>query len=194
MSSDAGATAASFRRVADGFDAVAAAVDAAGAGAWDRPTPCEGWVARDVVRHLVAWVPSFLAHGGATMTAGPSVATDPLAAWRHLRGEVDAFVVDGAAMDRMMDTESLGRRRVGEVVDRFVTGDVLVHTWDLARSADIDVRLDPGAVAEAVAAASGELAEMLRTSGHFGPASAVPDDADDQARLLALMGRVDRVG
>ena len=28
--------------------------------AWDRPAPPEGWVARDVVRHLLTWFPEFL--------------------------------------------------------------------------------------------------------------------------------------
>jgi hypothetical protein len=28
--------------------------------AWDNPAPCEGWAARDVVRHLVEWFPAFL--------------------------------------------------------------------------------------------------------------------------------------
>ena len=26
--------------------------------AWDNPEPCAGWVARDVVRHMVEWMPS----------------------------------------------------------------------------------------------------------------------------------------
>lgn len=31
--------------------------------AWDNPAPCEGWTARDVVRHLVEWFPDFLKAG-----------------------------------------------------------------------------------------------------------------------------------
>src|SRR5258705_71753 len=42
-----------FRRVAAGFaDRVAHVPD----GAWDNSAPCEGWTARDVVRHLIEWV------------------------------------------------------------------------------------------------------------------------------------------
>ena len=38
------------------------------------PAPPEGWVARDVVRHLVEWFPGFLQSGaGVRLPAGPSV-------------------------------------------------------------------------------------------------------------------------
>src|SRR5262245_54255846 len=47
--------------VGERFEKVAAAftarVEAVPPDAWDRPAPCEGWVARDVVRHLVEWLP-----------------------------------------------------------------------------------------------------------------------------------------
>ncbi len=46
-----------YRRVAGGFtDRVQAVPDEA----WEQPAPCEGWVARDVVGHLVEWVPALL--------------------------------------------------------------------------------------------------------------------------------------
>jgi hypothetical protein len=34
-----------------------------GTRCWDAPSPVEGWVARDVVRHLTDWFPAFLAAG-----------------------------------------------------------------------------------------------------------------------------------
>lgn len=43
-----------YRNVAARFTETARSVPA---DAWDTPAPCEGWVARDVVRHLVEWVP-----------------------------------------------------------------------------------------------------------------------------------------
>jgi Mycothiol maleylpyruvate isomerase N-terminal domain len=39
-----------YRRVAGQFTR---RVEAVPDGAWDNPAPCEGWVARDVVGHLV---------------------------------------------------------------------------------------------------------------------------------------------
>jgi Mycothiol maleylpyruvate isomerase N-terminal domain len=42
-----------YRRVAGQFTQ---RVEAVPDGAWDNPAPCEGWVARDVVGHLVEWM------------------------------------------------------------------------------------------------------------------------------------------
>ena len=42
-------------------------------GDWDAPSPVDGWAARDVVGHLVEWFPGFLAGGGVSLPAGPSV-------------------------------------------------------------------------------------------------------------------------
>lgn len=68
------------RRIAGIFTARVLGTPAA---AWDTPAPPEGWVARDVVRHLVEWFPSFLEDGaGVKLAGGPSVDDDPAAAGR----------------------------------------------------------------------------------------------------------------
>ncbi len=68
-----------YRTVAGRFTEVASAVPEA---SWDNPAPCEGWVARDVVRHLVEWVPPFLQSGAdIVLPTGPPVDDDPVAAW-----------------------------------------------------------------------------------------------------------------
>ena len=54
-----------------------------GTGEWEAPAPVEGWRARDVVDHLVTWLPGFLAADGVVLPTGPSAADDPVAAWRH---------------------------------------------------------------------------------------------------------------
>ena len=69
-----------------------------------------------------------------------------------------------------------------------VTGDVLIHTWDLARSAKLDERLDAGLVSEMLVGMQ-PIDELLRGSGHYGPKVEVPDDADEQTRLIAFTGR-----
>lgn len=65
------------RIIANGFTEEVAAVED-----WDAPTPIDGWVARDVVAHLVDWFAAFLAAGGVQLPDGPTVADDPLAAWQ----------------------------------------------------------------------------------------------------------------
>ena len=59
------------RNVAAGFTAVADAV-----ADWDAPAPVEGWTARDVVVHLVTWLPAFLSAGGVALGTAVPVLDD----------------------------------------------------------------------------------------------------------------------
>jgi uncharacterized protein (TIGR03086 family) len=70
----------------------------------------------------------------------------------------------------------------------FCTGDVLVHTWDLARATGLDERLDPDEVHRMYEGME-PMDEVLRQSGQFGPRVRVPDDADEQTKLIAFTGR-----
>ncbi|MFA5884737.1 MAG: TIGR03086 family metal-binding protein [Acidimicrobiia bacterium] len=174
-----------FTIVADGFSR---RVDAVRPADWDNPSPCDGWVARDVVRHLVEWVPAFFgATVGLEFPAGPSVDDDPAGAWTALRGTIDGFFADPAIAAREVEGP-MGRMPVEQALDMIVTGDVLVHTWDLARATGLDETLDPVEVHRMYEGTEG-LDEVLRSSGHYGPRVIVPGDADEQTKLLAFMGR-----
>ncbi len=63
-------------------------------GAWDNPAPCEGWVARDVVRHLVEWIPGFWAGNGVALPEPSGVDGDPAGAWQRLSDAVQAVLDD----------------------------------------------------------------------------------------------------
>jgi uncharacterized protein (TIGR03086 family) len=81
----------------------------------------------------------------------------------------------------------MGPMSFEDAVVTFCLGDVLVHTWDLARATGQDEALDPEETRrtyEAMLPAD----EMLRGE-HFGPKVTVPDDADEQTKLLAFVGR-----
>ena len=153
-----------------------------------RPAPCVGWVARDVVRHLVEWMPSLLAEGwGLTMPAHPSVDDDPVAAWAAVDAAIRGWLADPAVASREADIRP-GRFSFEQAVDMFGTGDIFVHTWDLARATGLDETLDPEQVHRMFVAME-PMDEMLRQSGQFGPRVAVPDDADEQTKLIAFTGR-----
>ena len=50
---------------------------------WEAPSPCEGWSARDVIRHVVELAAAAGEHaGGASRSSVPSVNDDPVEAWR----------------------------------------------------------------------------------------------------------------
>lgn len=156
---------------------------------WDVPTPVDGWAARDVVRHLVEWFPGFLRAGtGIELATGPSVDDDPVGAWQVHSDAVQALLDDPATEDRLLRHPMVGELPLGPAVDQFYTSDVFMHTWDLARATGQDDRLDPGTCA-AMFAGMEPMDAALRSSGHYGPRVAVPDDADPQTKLLAFIGR-----
>lgn len=174
-----------YRRIADGFGAVVAQV---ADEEWDRPAPCDGWVARDVVGHLVEWVPSFFAAAGLSWSGAPDWHAAPAVAWRWLDGCLTDALADPVIASREFDAGPPGRLTVERAVDMVVTGDVLVHTWDLATAVGRSVVLDPGMVA-AMFDGMQAYDQALRSSGHYGPRVPVPADADPQTRLIAFTGR-----
>src|SRR5690606_17266781 len=87
-----------------------------------------------------------------------------------------------------IETGPPGRMPIAQAIAMFVTGDVLVHTWDLARSIDLDVDLDEAMLADQLAGME-PMDEAIRKSGHFGPRVEVPEDASVTERLLAVTGR-----
>ncbi|RPA10236.1 maleylpyruvate isomerase family mycothiol-dependent enzyme [Gordonia sp. OPL2] len=170
------------RAVSEGFAEQVAAVSE-----WDAPTPVDGWVARDVVAHLVEWFPGFLAGGGVTLPAGPDVADDPVAAWRAHSAAVQDLL-DGPSADDTFTHPMAGEHRLADAVDRFYTADVFMHTWDLAAAAGRPSGLDPTFAGQLLDGMVG-MEELLRSSGQYGAAVPVPDDADPVVRLAGFIGR-----
>jgi uncharacterized protein (TIGR03086 family) len=182
---DAGSAHARYRRAADAFGECVARVPT---DRWDAPTPCDGWVARDVVRHLVEWVPGVLGRGGVEFPPIPSVDDDPVAAWRALDAGLDTALTEPEVASREFDVGPPGRMTVALAIDMLVTGDVLVHTWDLARATGRDEHLDAELV-HGMAQGLAAMGDALAASGHYAPRVDVPADADEQTQMLALAGR-----
>jgi uncharacterized protein (TIGR03086 family) len=174
------------RRIAGEFTRT---VEGIAPAAWDHPAPPDGWVARDVVRHLVEWFPAFLQGStGITLAAGPSVDDDPVGAWRTQAGAVQAVLDDPAVAARTYDLPHIGTMPLEQAIDMIYTSDVFLHRWDLARATGQDETLDPDTCADLLEAML-PMDDVLRQSGHYGPRVDVPDDADVQTRLLAFIGR-----
>ncbi len=175
-----------YRRVAARFtDRVGQVPDAA----WEQPAPCDGWVARDVVGHLVEWVPAFFeAAGGPVLSGGPSVDDDPAGAWIAMNDRIQELLDDPVASEVVVTHPYAGTHRFDDAIGTFVLGDVVVHTWDLARATGLDESLDADVVHDMLIGME-PLDEMLRASGQYGPRVEVAPDADEQTRLIAFTGR-----
>lgn len=176
--------AARHRRIAGAFSAlVRGTVD------WDAPAPVAGWSARDVVGHLVSWLPAFLAAGSQVPPwSGPTAADDPVGAWFAQADAVQALLEDPATADRILENPHTGALPLAEAIDRFYTTDLFMHTWDLARATGQPHDLEEQECA-ALLAGMEPLDQLLRDSGQYGPRVAVADDASAQDRLIAFIGR-----
>jgi uncharacterized protein (TIGR03086 family) len=172
--------------VADQFTARVKGVPGA---RWEDPAPCEGWVARDVVGHLVDWLPAFFFdRWGITPAEHPPVDADPVAAWVAVDSAIRAAFTDPGVADRVVEDTPMGPQSFAACFDQIGTTDVFLHTWDLARATGQDETLDAAEVRRLLVGME-PYDEVLRQSGHYGPRVAVPVDADEQTRLLAFIGR-----
>ncbi|MDQ6527113.1 TIGR03086 family metal-binding protein [Nocardioides sp. LHD-245] len=159
------------------------------ADGWDAPTPVAEWEARDVVRHLVEWFPAFLADGsGLRLPAGPPVDDDPVAAWEQHAAAVQAVLDDPASAGITFAHPRLPAMPLPRAIAEFYTGDVFMHTWDLARATGQDDTLDAERCRVMVQGME-PLDEMLRQSGQYGARVPVADDAPWQDRLIGFIGR-----
>ena len=155
--------------------------------AWGNPAPCEGWTALDVVRHVVNTPGMFWGMVGAEPPEVPAVDDDPVAAFNAARASMQGALEDSEFASQEFDG-FFGRTTFEGAVDRFVSFDLVLHGWDLARAAGLDETIDPAEIPHLTQQIS-EFGEMARSPGVFGSEVEVPADADPATKLLGLSGR-----
>lgn len=159
---------------------------------YNLPTPDTEWDAHTLANHMLyelSWIPDIMA--GQTIAEvgskydGDLIGENPAGAWEEAaalaKGEV--AVADLRATAHL----SYGNVQNRDYIQQ-VSGDLLIHAWDLAAALGIDRRLDPTAVEEVYAGILPS-AQSLSKSGLYKPSLVVPPDADTQTQLLALVGR-----
>lgn len=174
----------SYRLASSGFGA---AVRAVTPDKWNAQSPCDEWTARDVVAHVVSGHRRVIAgvRGGDPEPLGADEA--PAQAWAEACRVLDEITGDPEAMAREMDGP-VGKMPVGQIIGRFVTMDLLVHTWDLARAVGADEHLDEEAVRQAYETLK-PMDAMIRGANVFGPRLDPPPGADLQTEFLYFLGR-----
>ena len=177
-------TADRYRRLLGEFEAKVAQVSPDG---WDAPSPCEGWTARDVVAHIVDVHGLFERLVGRSFEPMTRVDDDPLGALREAGAVVQADLDDPARAEATFDG-FFGRQTFAAAIDRFICFDLAIHGWDLARAAGLDDRIDPSELPRLRATAEA-FGDNLHQPKVCGPSLAVAEGADEQSRLLALLGR-----
>jgi uncharacterized protein (TIGR03086 family) len=173
-----------YRLIAGAFDAT---VNATPSDCWDKPSPCSEWKARDVVGHVVGnhrWLAATVQGREAEPITDDE---DPGEAWRNAYGKVLSLTEDPDAMATLVEGP-MGKMPLEQMVGNFVSMDVLVHTWDLARAVGADEQLDEESVAQAFETMK-PLDDQIRLPGVFGPKLEPPAGADTQTEFLYFLGR-----
>ena len=155
---------------------------------WDDQSPCSEWSARQVVDHVAETERDFLARFDLAPPTAPDGA-DPLAVWAPVRDAVQAALDDPARASTSYEGY-FGPTTLEETVDQFLSFDLLVHAWDIARATGLEHReaMPPEEVERSFASMQG-MGDALRGQGICGPEVPVSDDADGQSRFLAFLGR-----
>jgi uncharacterized protein (TIGR03086 family) len=155
----------------DGFTNIASAAKRA----WAAPSPCIEWDARGILEHVIGFHDVLLLRPLNAKPTRPK--NDPNARWRLT---VDALSLVLSRPDVLTaERESL----LG-----YLTTEVLIHTWDLAKAAGVALTLDSRLCQIGLDRAMANPSQF-EGSGMFGPPIPVPEDAALQERLVGLFGR-----
>ena len=152
--------------------------DQIGDADWEKPTTCTDWTVRDLVDHAMHWQAMGAGVFGASVT--------PEDDWATVQPALSAALNDPANLEG--NAEQFGNMPKQGVAGMIV-GDLLVHSWDLARSLGVDDTL-PAEASQATLMGLQRLPEqVLRGENMFGAAVEVSDDASPQDKLLGFVGR-----
>ncbi len=156
-------------------------------GQWEAATPCEGWTARDLLTHVVQNHRGVIAgvRGGDSRPLGAD--EDPKQAWENASLAIIEITADPEAAATEVDGPT-GKIPAGQAIGQFMTMDVLVHTWDLARAIGADEHLDEEFVRQAYETLK-PMDAMIRQPQVFGPKLEPPAGADLQTEFLYFLGR-----
>ena len=162
---------------------------------WQRPSPCAGWRAIDVLGHMGAavdfgtrllttgelqWVPP-------VDPPGSAVEGDPVTWWAALVPAAKA-AMDGVDLTKVIETP-MGERTIAEGLS-FPAIDLYVHAWDLGATGGIPVTLPDELVEFGRSLFAPMSAEMYRSPGVFGAEIAVGGpSASASDAFLAFTGR-----
>ena len=168
-------------------------VHAASAGSWSAPTPCTDWNVHDLVNHVVneqLWARPLIE--GRTIAEigdqfdGDLLGPDPAGAWDRAAQQSRSALGAPGAQEQTVHL-SYGDETAENYTSQMAL-DALVHGWDLACGIGADRAMPPELVSWAIEMVE-PMIDSWAASGLFGSQLSVDEDADEQTRLLALLGR-----
>jgi uncharacterized protein (TIGR03083 family) len=151
---------------------------------WDAPTPVKEWDARDVVAHLVTWLPGMLAGYGVELP-NVDVRDDPRDAWGRHSANVQRLIDEEA--DRVVSNDQ-GETTVGAILETFYLPDIFMHQYDIAKASGQPVGWNDEILAGIVDGMTPQV-DYLHKSGQFGQPRVLDESHPLEDRLAALIGR-----
>jgi uncharacterized protein (TIGR03086 family) len=156
-------------------------------GFLDLPTPCDGWVVRDLLDHV---------NGGARMFAAAfedrpvrerELGDRPMETVAEALADFDVAVRSDGALERTVNSPF--GQMPGEVFARLAALDLLMHTWDLSRATEKEAVVPEEIVGAVDEFARQAVTEDLRVPGVFGPEVVAPANSSRLDALAAFTGR-----
>jgi len=168
-----------YRRRADAFEAL---IEGTAPERWSSPSPCAGWLARDVVGHVV----DFSAH-----VLREKVGVSGIPAFATFDHPATAFRAIREVVERVLDDPGTPAGVAG-YLDGALSFDLPQHGWDLATATGQDATMDRDEVEVLWSTLSrdAQLWDWQRANGWYAAPVPVPEDAPLQDRVLGLIGRI----
>jgi uncharacterized protein (TIGR03086 family) len=160
---------------------------------WHAPTPDTEWDVKQVANHIIGenlWAGELL-HGKTIAEVGNKfdgdlAGSDPAAAYRASMKVATEAVTAPGAMQAVCHLSFGDFSGADYSAQLFL--DLLIHGWDIATATHQDTRLPPDLVDACIPIAQ-QITAMARSTGVYGDDLPVSPDADQQTKLLALVGR-----
>jgi uncharacterized protein (TIGR03086 family) len=160
--------------------------------AFTRKAPCAGWTGKDVYEHCLGNLA--MIKGFATdkpIKSYPKLGADPVGAWLKLRDQTLESLDHEGVLHKIAHQPfgpDMGDMPMDDLIG-FMAADLIPHTWDMARTAKVDERLEPSLVKFSRAAWKALPESILRMEGMMGQKVASEKGADAQTKLLNFLGR-----
>lgn len=159
---------------------------------WDRPSPCDGWTAADVLGHITGTLDKVRVllsdddYAGQPAQPTGLTGAEAVDAWSAKRSAVLA-VLPAADPERIVSTP-FGEQSVHQALLR-PAADLATHAWDIAASQGERLELSEPLLAVVRQVCQAVPEDAMRRPGLFGPAVSAPADAGPTEQLMAWLGR-----
>lgn len=157
----------------------------------DRATPCAGWDVRELLVHTLgeADMMSQVNRGAQSSSEYPDLVGDGASldgGWQRVGADNVASWHDGGLAGDRAYFYGTFPARVALLIN---LGEVVVHSWDLARATGRHYDIDPELAELVYGLYSAFPLDGMRANGSLGPEVPVPAGAPVAHRLLGLLGR-----